>query len=143
MSGAGNTMVINLGRRRMDFSERDRLLLNLVRPHYERAFQKIQELAGRFSGGDRPLSTYGLTPREAEVANWLVEGKSNPEIGLILGASPRTVEKHMEKILEKLCVENRATAAMTVVQGRKLDCFAGGSRSQYFPARILAWFACT
>ena len=53
-----------------------------------------------------------LTPREQEVYVWVRAGKSNPEIALILGISPRTVHKHMEHILSKLGVENRFAAAL-------------------------------
>jgi DNA-binding NarL/FixJ family response regulator len=53
----------------------------------------------------------GMTVREAEVLLWLSRGKSNREIGQILGISPRTVNKHLEHIFIKLGVENRASAA--------------------------------
>ena len=53
----------------------------------------------------------GLTPREAEVLHWVGEGKTNPEIGTILRARPRTVAKHLEKIFGKLGVETRGAAA--------------------------------
>jgi DNA-binding NarL/FixJ family response regulator len=53
----------------------------------------------------------GMTVREAEVLLWLSRGKSNREIGQILGISPRTVNKHLEQIFIKLGVENRASAA--------------------------------
>jgi DNA-binding CsgD family transcriptional regulator len=53
-----------------------------------------------------------LTPREAEVTFWLVQGKSNWEIASIIGSAPRTVEKHMEHVLKKLRVENRTAAAV-------------------------------
>ncbi|MDY0057731.1 MAG: DNA-binding response regulator [Methyloversatilis sp.] len=52
-----------------------------------------------------------LTPREAEVLSWLAKGKTNRDIGDILGMSPRTVNKHLEHIYEKLGVETRAAAA--------------------------------
>ena len=48
---------------------------------------------------------------------WVVEGKTNPEIGSILGTKPRTVAKHLERIFEKLGVETRtaaASAALTI-----------------------------
>ncbi|RMH05152.1 MAG: LuxR family transcriptional regulator [Nitrospirae bacterium] len=51
---------------------------------------------------------FGLTRRESEVARWVAHGKSNPEIAIILDISPRTVHKHVEHILAKLGVENRA-----------------------------------
>jgi DNA-binding CsgD family transcriptional regulator len=56
----------------------------------------------------------GLTPREVEVVRWIGEGKRNAEIGVILGVSRRTVDKHVEHIFEKLGVETRTTAARVV-----------------------------
>lgn len=52
-----------------------------------------------------------LTPRESEVLYWVSKGKTNREIGNILGASPRTVNKHLERVFEKLGVETRTAAA--------------------------------
>ncbi len=57
--------------------------------------------------------TMGLTPREAELLSWVVQGKTNPEIGIILGIQLTTVKKHLESIFAKLGVENR-TAAVTL-----------------------------
>jgi DNA-binding CsgD family transcriptional regulator len=51
-----------------------------------------------------------LTDREAEVLGWLVEGKTNAEIARILAAQPRTVDKHCERIYQKLGVEDRTAA---------------------------------
>lgn len=55
-------------------------------------------------------STRRLTPREREVIYWVSEGKRDREIAVILGLSPRTVEKHVGHILEKLGVETRTAA---------------------------------
>ncbi|WP_072394202.1 response regulator [Hyphomicrobium sp. CS1GBMeth3] len=57
-----------------------------------------------------------LTAREAEVLLWIAHGKSNRDIGQILGMSPRTVNKHLEQIYVKLGVENRAAAAAVAVR---------------------------
>ena len=59
----------------------------------------------------RRLSVAALTPRETEVLSWLAKGKTNRDIGDILGMSPRTVNKHLEHIFEKLGVETRTAAA--------------------------------
>lgn len=59
----------------------------------------------------RRLSGAALTPRETEVLSWLAKGKTNRDIGDILGMSPRTVNKHLEHIFEKLGVETRTAAA--------------------------------
>ena len=58
-----------------------------------------------------------LTAREAEVLYWVVKGKTNRDIGDILGTSPRTVTKHLEHVFEKLGVETR-TAAAALAMGR-------------------------
>jgi DNA-binding NarL/FixJ family response regulator len=57
------------------------------------------------------LSQAALTPREAEVLSWLAKGKTNRDMAEILGMSPRTVNKHLEHVFEKLGVETRAAAA--------------------------------
>jgi DNA-binding response OmpR family regulator len=57
-----------------------------------------------------------LTTREAEVLLWIMRGKSNRDIGEILGLSPRTVNKHLEQIFAKLGVENRTSAAALAVR---------------------------
>ena len=59
---------------------------------------------------------HGLTAREAEVLLWISRGKQNREMSEILGISPRTVNKHLEQIFEKLGVENRASAAAIAVR---------------------------
>lgn len=57
-----------------------------------------------------------LTKREAEVLFWIAKGKTNREIGQILGTSPRTINKHSEKVYKKLDVENRTTAAAKALE---------------------------
>lgn len=65
------------------------------------------------SGGDAILKQrFDLTGREAEVLYWVAQGKSNRDVAEILSCSPRTVNKHLEQIFEKLEVENRTAAAL-------------------------------
>jgi DNA-binding response OmpR family regulator/DNA-binding CsgD family transcriptional regulator len=52
-----------------------------------------------------------LTLREAEVLYWVVKGKINRDIADILGTSPATVKKHLERTFAKLGVETRTAAA--------------------------------
>lgn len=59
---------------------------------------------------------HGLTQREAEVLLWVSYGKPNRVISEILGISPRTVNKHLEQVFEKLGVETRAAAAAVAVR---------------------------
>lgn len=51
-----------------------------------------------------------LTPREMDVLEWVARGKTNRDVAEILGMSPRTVNKHLEHIYEKLGVETRTAA---------------------------------
>jgi CheY-like chemotaxis protein/DNA-binding CsgD family transcriptional regulator len=57
------------------------------------------------------MSAFGLTLRESEVLYWVAKGKTNRDIGDILGSSPATVKKHLERVYEKLGVETRTAAA--------------------------------
>ncbi|MCG6932496.1 MAG: response regulator transcription factor [Gallionella sp.] len=61
------------------------------------------------------MAAFKLTMREAEVLYWLVKGKTSRDIGSILGTSPRTVNKHLEHVFEKLGVETRTAAAARAI----------------------------
>jgi DNA-binding response OmpR family regulator/DNA-binding CsgD family transcriptional regulator len=58
---------------------------------------------------------FRVTRREAEVLYWIAKGKTNRDIGDILGASPATVKKHLEHVYEKLGVETRNAAAAVAI----------------------------
>ncbi|HYY27431.1 MAG TPA: LuxR C-terminal-related transcriptional regulator [Chthoniobacterales bacterium] len=61
--------------------------------------------------GPKALRALGLTAREAEVLYWITEGKTNPEIAIILDASTDTVKKHAANLYAKLGVPTRTSAA--------------------------------
>jgi len=88
-----------LNRARRDFTDRERALLDLLRPHLAELYQKANALNR-------------LTPREAEVVRCVAAGKRDAQIGAILGISARTVQKHLQRAYEKLGVESRTAAAM-------------------------------
>src|SRR3546814_12053553 len=48
-----------------------------------------------------------LTPREIEVIRFVALGYNQEELGTELSISPRTVEKHVKHVMEKLCARNR------------------------------------
>ena len=64
----------------------------------------------------KPLETLGLTPREAEVLLWVAQGKSNVEIGTILGAAPNTVKVHLGNVFSKLGADNRHAAMLIALE---------------------------
>jgi DNA-binding CsgD family transcriptional regulator len=94
-----------LNRTRRDFTDRERALLDLMRPHLARIFRRVNSLGG-------------LTAREAEVLRWVAAGKSDAQVSAILRISARTVQKHLQNIYEKLGVENR-TAAVNRASGAR------------------------
>lgn len=62
------------------------------------------------------LEQLGLTKTEASVLYLLACGKTNADIAELNGVSPRTVQKHVENICNKLGVENRTAAAMRAME---------------------------
>ena len=94
-----------LNRKGRDFSDREKALLDLVR-------EPLAALYRHALSRDRGLDALPVTPREREVLEWLAAGKTDKEIGEILAMSPRTVQKHLQHIYEKLGVETRTAAVM-------------------------------
>lgn len=90
--------------------------LELLLPHIHMAFLRTLAYADRGQSviEDNLMRLVDLrkllTGREVEILEWVQEGKSNQEIGLILNISPLTVKNHVQKILRKLNVRNRAQA---------------------------------
>ncbi|MDF3832665.1 response regulator [Cupriavidus basilensis] len=76
----------------------------------------VVELAAQAAAGDGAAPAE-LTPREAEVMVWVARGKTNRDVAEILGMSPRTVNKHLEHIYEKLGVETRTAAVAAARRG--------------------------
>ena len=70
----------------------------------------LEEIAAVTPARARGRALKRLTARETEVLSWLPQGKTNWEIGRILGVAEKTVGKHLENIFAKLHVENRLTA---------------------------------
>jgi DNA-binding NarL/FixJ family response regulator len=62
------------------------------------------------------MGTEDLTPRESEVLEQIVSGKSNKEIATELGISEATVKTHINTLLSKLGVEDRTQAATTAIR---------------------------
>ena len=62
------------------------------------------------------FASLNLTSREAEVLFWISQGKSNHNIGIILGVKTGTIRKHVEHIFSKLNVENRTSAAVVALE---------------------------
>jgi DNA-binding CsgD family transcriptional regulator len=98
-----------------DFSDRDRECLEAIRTHLGNLY-RLTAKGARAAWGVPPAqgeaSDAGLTAREREVLEWLSGGKTDRDIADILGISPRTVHKHLQRIYEKLGVETRTAAVV-------------------------------
>jgi DNA-binding CsgD family transcriptional regulator len=58
----------------------------------------------------------GLTARQAQVLAWMSIGKSDSEIAILLSTSPRTIEKHLEHIYDRLDVPSRLQAVVRALE---------------------------
>ena len=97
-------------------------LLNAIHARLRRAEQQAQrEFKPDFTSFE-PLLRLGLTPRVAEVLLWVAQGKTNSDIGTILGISESTVKKHLLEIFQVLGVETRSAATL-----RALEVLSSGS----------------
>jgi len=144
--GGGHHLELSVARQTREFSDRECKKLDYLAQHIGQAYlncKLINELRRDaplpsqwlcVDGGLNPMrlnSTQdgyeqqdflpakggvSLTDREREVLDWVVEGKTNPEIAIILNISPRTVQKHLERVFQKLSVETRTAAAMRAVE---------------------------
>jgi DNA-binding NarL/FixJ family response regulator len=124
----GRVMAIALSRRKADYSDEERDLVERARPFLIQAWRNAiehtalrDELAARPLGkleADRPpaaeLRRRGLTGRQAEVLALVARGRSNRDAAAILGISDRTVQKHLENCYRLLGVSDRSAAAELV-----------------------------
>jgi DNA-binding CsgD family transcriptional regulator len=105
-AGPGRTRYLWLARLRRDFSERDRLALQLLRPHLQEVYLDAER---------RRHGIPHLSRREREVLQLVAQGSSNADIARILFISPATVAKHMEHIFDRTGVRTRSAAAALVL----------------------------
>jgi DNA-binding CsgD family transcriptional regulator len=103
--GSSRVFAFSRGKREGDFGERDRTVLELLRPFLV-GIRKRHEA--------RTNGSAALTGREAEILRWVARGKTNREIASLLVVSPHTVRTHLEHAFEKLGVHTRAEAIASV-----------------------------
>ncbi|AUB81283.1 response regulator transcription factor [Candidatus Thiodictyon syntrophicum] len=104
----------------MDFIEKpfhDEDLLRSIR----RALEYDQrQRVGQAAREDLQARLADLTPREHEVMGMVTDGKSNREIAAALGVTPKTVEAHRARVMEKMRAESLAELVrMALIAGRE------------------------
>jgi DNA-binding CsgD family transcriptional regulator len=104
----------------VEYSERDRSVVGLLQGHLANARSLAQQQAEVPELNPESvlprLRRAGMTAREAETLYWMVEGKTNEEIAVILGLRITTVKTHVGSIFIKLGVENRLAAVKCAMQ---------------------------
>jgi DNA-binding CsgD family transcriptional regulator len=109
-----------LNRAHRDFSDDECAELDFLRAPLSALYRQVIDTARlrpEFARADES-SGAALTPREAEVMQWVTAGKADAQIAAIVGASVRTVQKHLQNAYAKLGVEGRTAAAMRLMQAR-------------------------
>lgn len=118
----GSTLSLAVCRRLLEFSDTECAILDLLRPHVQIAWQRFRRSRLRSGGAfglpdnGADLRHLGITEREAEVLRWIAEGKTNPEICIILNLRPSTTKTHVAHLLAKLGCENRTTLARMAIE---------------------------
>jgi DNA-binding CsgD family transcriptional regulator len=106
LGGTDRRLLLFRGADSPDFSEREKAMLALARPH-------VAELHTR---RDRELrGDPNLTPRQWEVLRRVATGASNTQIARALGLSEATVRKHLENVFVRLGVQSRTEAVARVL----------------------------
>jgi DNA-binding CsgD family transcriptional regulator len=115
----GVVIGIAISRSRGGFSERDRSVLAALRPHVIQAYAHALRGTRLKRPGPAASSSVaahaGLSPRQIETLAWVAKGKTNAEIAALLSVSPRTVQKHLELVYQRLGVESRTAAVMRAI----------------------------
>lgn len=121
-SPPGEVVGIALNRQRRDFSGEEAAMLDLLRGPLRACYQRLverEQLIGLLSGlEDSELTAHahalGLSERQTEIIAGVAGGASNAQVGMSLGISRRTVEKHLQNIYAQLDVTSRTQAIARV-----------------------------
>jgi DNA-binding CsgD family transcriptional regulator len=119
-SDASHVLAIAMSRCEHDFTDDERDLLALARPHLIQSYRNSLEFTEQLAraaqapalGPDpQALLNLGLTRAQANVLRLVATGRSSDDIAVQLGISPRTVQKHLQRIYRTLGVKGRSAAA--------------------------------
>lgn len=91
-----------------------RTMLEAFLPYIDHSLRQLDQLPEQMDASASPTgdddSSNALSARESEIMEWVRNGKTNFEIGMILDISAFTVKNHLQRIFRKLDVINRAQA---------------------------------
>jgi DNA-binding CsgD family transcriptional regulator len=116
-------IVFSIKKRTCDFEETDlsivkEIMLHVTRKAHSLGLTRPADLLPAGSNPDRCQKAlrgiFALTAREAETAYWVSTGKTNIDIGCIMGISPNTIRTHLQTIFKKMEVHTRAELSRTI-----------------------------
>lgn len=94
--------------------------VKVLLPYIDAALRQVDHLPTQRGAQDVPpvpdLAELALSERETDIVHWVAAGKTNHEIGMIMGISPFTVKNHLRRIFQKLDVSNRAQAVDKILR---------------------------
>ncbi len=120
-SPPGLIVGVAMNRATRGFSDEERELIELVRPHLSQSFRDVHMREQTDPLSKPRLAALGLTDREAEVTRLLIEGRSASDIADALTISVHTARNHIAHVYEKLGVRNRAAAVAAVLRSQTLS----------------------
>ncbi|MCJ2047126.1 LuxR family transcriptional regulator [Methylobacterium sp. J-078] len=105
----GNVAGFSLSGERLALDPADRPMLHLMATY---AFGHLLRLRGR----NAPVAAIKLAPREREALQWAAEGKTDWEIGEVMGISTHGVDFHLRSARTKLGTTNRTQAVAVALR---------------------------
>ncbi len=102
-----------------EFKERDRVLLRVAQRHLANARQLAQarqRVRDEFPLDVASFRQAGLSPREAEVAYWLTEGKTNAEIATLMKLQLQTVKGYLTTLFNRTGTGNRLALTLHLIE---------------------------
>jgi DNA-binding CsgD family transcriptional regulator len=119
---------VALNRGKHGFGERERTLLDLLRPHFLVAYSNARRYSAALGGAGQASQRAAaaaamldcLTERQHEVLGLVSQGHTNHQIAHELDISAGTVKKHLEHILDRLDVHTRVAAASTYLAATRI-----------------------
>jgi transcriptional regulator EpsA len=110
--------VVLTGHENFDLAARN--TLTQVLPYIDHALRQVEHLphqsVSQSVSTPRFAHEHLLSTREREILQWIALGKTNDEIGSILGLSVYTVKNNVQRIFRKLNVSNRAQAVAVLTR---------------------------
>jgi DNA-binding CsgD family transcriptional regulator len=117
--GSAQTSYFSFHRITERLSDKHAALMRCITPHLHMAL--VRAFANDAAAAPPAKASTLLTARQQEALHWLSQGKSNWEIGMIMGTSEDTAKYHVSGLLSRLGAVNRVDVVVKAMQLKLLD----------------------